>query len=60
MDDNTLSLYTKGMATREILAMFKEIYDVDVSSILISKVANAVLGKVIEWQYHLLDTVSLS
>ncbi|EHC83997.1 hypothetical protein LTSEMON_6475 [Salmonella enterica subsp. enterica serovar Montevideo str. S5-403] len=33
-----LSLYVKGMVTREISATFKEMYDADVSLTLISKV----------------------
>ncbi|EIQ4656893.1 TPA: transposase [Escherichia coli] len=32
----------KGMATREIVAIFKEMYDADVSPTLISKVTDAV------------------
>ena len=31
MDDKILSLYAKGMTTREIVATFKEMYDADVS-----------------------------
>ncbi|KGE36870.1 hypothetical protein GU39_22085, partial [Salmonella enterica subsp. enterica serovar Bareilly str. CFSAN000229] len=38
MDSQILSLYVKGMVTREISATFKEIYDADVSLTLISKV----------------------
>jgi len=38
------------MSTREIVATFKEMYDADVSPTLISKVTNAVLEQVIEWQ----------
>lgn len=37
MDDKILSLYAKGMTTREIVATFKEMYDADVSPTLISK-----------------------
>lgn len=38
MDDKILSLYAKGMTTREIVATFKEMYGADVSASLISKV----------------------
>lgn len=38
MDDKILSLYAKGMTTREIVVTFKERYDADVSPTLISKV----------------------
>jgi len=57
MDDKILSLYSKGMTTREIVATFKEMYGADVSASLISKVTDAVLDKVIEWQSRPLDPV---
>lgn len=31
MDSQILSLYAKGMTTRDIVATFKEMYDADVS-----------------------------
>jgi len=57
MDDKILSLYAKGMTTRDIVATFKEMYDADVSATLISKVTDAVLEQVIEWQSRPLDAV---
>lgn len=57
MDDKILSLYAKGMTTREIVATFKEMYDADVSPSLISKVTDAVIDKVVEWQSRPLDPV---
>ena len=42
MDSQILSLYAKGMTTRDIVATFKEMYDADVSPTLISKVTDAV------------------
>ncbi|MBA6352873.1 IS256 family transposase [Colwellia sp. BRX9-1] len=50
MDDKILYLYSKGMTTRDIVATFKEMYDADVSPSLISRVTNAVIEQVIEWQ----------
>ena len=32
MDEQILSLYTKGMISREIVAFFKEIYDANFST----------------------------
>ncbi|EJW4862196.1 IS256 family transposase [Salmonella enterica] len=55
MDSQILSLYAKGMTTREIVATFKEIYDADVSPTLISKVTDAVKEQVTEWQNRQLD-----
>jgi transposase-like protein len=57
MDDKILSLYAKGMSTRDIVATFKEMYDADVSPTLVSKVTNAVIEQVVEWQSRPLDEV---
>ncbi|MDN2481417.1 IS256 family transposase [Vibrio agarivorans] len=57
MDDKILSLYAKGMTTREIVATFKDMYDADISASLISKVTDAVLEQVVEWQSRPLDAV---
>ncbi|EBU7357790.1 transposase, partial [Salmonella enterica subsp. enterica serovar Poona] len=55
MDNQILSLYAKGMTTREIAAAFKELYDADVSPALVSKVTDAVMELVVEWQNRPLD-----
>ncbi|WP_350238815.1 IS256 family transposase [Pectobacterium colocasium] len=57
MDNQILSLYAKGMTTREIVATFKELYDSDVSPALISKVTDAVMEQVVEWQNRPLDSL---
>ena len=57
MDSQILSLYAKGMTTREIVATFKEMYDADVSATLISKVTDAVKEQVTEWQNRPLDSL---
>ena len=57
MDDKILCLYAKGMTTREIVATFKEMYDADVSAPLISKVTDAVIEQVVEWQSRPLDAI---
>ncbi|ELG03289.1 hypothetical protein A1S5_00027 [Escherichia coli KTE48] len=57
IDNQILSLYAKGMTTREIAAAFKELYDADVSPALISKVTDAVMEQVVEWQNRPLDAV---
>jgi transposase-like protein len=54
-DDQILALYARGMSTRDIVATFKEMYDADVSATLISKVTDAVLEQVLEWQARPLD-----
>lgn len=57
MDSQILSLYAKGMTTREIVATFKEMYDADVSPTLISKVTDAVKEQVAEWQNRPLNAL---
>ena len=57
MDSQILSLYAKGMTTREIVSTFKEMYDADVSPTLISKVTDAVKEQVTEWQNRPLNSL---
>ena len=57
MDDKILFLYAQGMTTREIVETFKEMYGADVSASLISKVTDAVIEQVVEWQSRPLDAV---
>ncbi len=57
MDEQILTLYAKGMSTRDISACFKEMYGADVSAGLISKVTNTVMEQIIEWQNRPLDSV---
>ncbi len=57
MSDKILFLYAQGMTTREIVIAFKDLYGADVSASLISKVTDAVIEQVIEWQSRPLDPV---
>lgn len=57
MDDVIHCLYAKGMTTREIVDTFKEMYAADVSPTLISKVINAVIEQVVEWQSRPLESI---
>lgn len=52
-----LFLYAKGMKTREITITFKEMYDVDISPTLISKVTDSVKEQVVEWQNRPLENL---
>jgi len=57
MDDQILSLYARGMSTRDIVDAFQEMYGAEVSAGLVSKVTNAVMEQVIAWQNRPLDAV---
>ena len=56
-DEKVLSLYARGMTTREIQGHLQEIYDVEVSPSLISRVTDAVMDEVKAWQNRPLDVV---
>lgn len=49
-DDKILSLYARGLSTREIQGHLEELYGTEVSPTLISNVTDAVLETVTEWQ----------
>jgi transposase-like protein len=54
-DDQILCLYAKGMTTRQIVETFQEMYGADVSATLVSKVTEAVIDQMTEWQSRPLD-----
>ena len=57
MDDKILWLYAQGMSTRDIVQAFDEWYGADISPTLISRVTNAVIEQVVEWQSRPLDAI---
>ncbi len=54
-DDKILSMYARGMTTREIQGHLQEIYGVEVSPSLISEVTDAVIEEVKAWQTRPLE-----
>jgi transposase-like protein len=56
-DDRIISLYARGLSVREIQGHLLELYGVEVSPDLISRVTDAVLEEVREWQNRPLDPV---
>lgn len=56
-DDRILSLYARGMTTRDIQAHFLETYGVEVSATFISQMTNAVMEEVKAWQNRPLDSL---
>jgi putative transposase len=56
-DDKILSLYARGMTTRQIQQHLEEIYQVEVSPSLISTVTDAIIDEVKAWQSRPLDAV---
>ena len=56
-NDRIIALYARGMSTRDIRAHLREMYDVDVSPDLISRVTDGVVEELQEWQARPLDRV---
>ncbi len=56
-DERIVSLYARGMTVREIRGHLQELYGIEVSPDLISRVTDAVLDEVREWQNRPLDPV---
>ena len=56
-DDKILSMYSRGMTTREIQSHLEEIYGVEVSPALISTVTDAVVDEVKSWQGRPLESL---
>jgi len=56
-DDKILSMYARGMTTREIQGHLQEMYGVEVSPTLISSVTDAVMEEVKAWQSRPLEPV---
>lgn len=57
LDSKIIYLYSQGSTTREIVDTLDELYGTDISPTLVSRVTDAVLSDVIEWQSRTLDEV---
>ncbi len=56
-DDKIISMYARGMTTREITGHLRELYGIDASPDLISAVTDAVLEEIAAWQARPLEPV---
>src|ERR671913_907178 len=56
-DDRIVSMYARGMSTREIQGHLRELYGLEVSPDLVSAVTDAVLDEVAEWQNRPLEAL---
>ncbi len=54
-DEKIISMYARGMSTREIVGHLRELYGIDVSPDLISAVTDAVLEEIAIWQARPLE-----
>lgn len=57
LEDQIIAMYAKGMTTRDIEDHMRDIYGIDVSPTMVSKVTDKVLPLVAEWQSRPLDRI---
>jgi hypothetical protein len=57
LDDKIIALYARGMSVRDVRGHLEELYGLEVSPDLISRVTDAVLDEVKEWRARALDAV---
>jgi putative transposase len=56
-DDKIIAMYARGMTVREIQGYLAEMYAMDVSADLISRVSDAVMSEVTTWQTRALESM---
>ena len=57
MEDKILSLYACGMSQRDIAEQVKELYDVEISPELVTKITEKIMPEVTAWQNRPLEAV---
>lgn len=57
LDKKVISLYAKGMSTRDITAEIEDLYGISLSPTMISKITDKVVSSAIEWQNRVLDEI---
>jgi len=57
LEDQIIAMYAKGMSTRDIESHMRDIYGIDVSPTMVSKVTDKILPVVTEWQSRPLERI---
>ncbi|WP_457642097.1 IS256 family transposase [Persephonella sp.] len=57
LENKIIALYAKGMSTRDIQQLLSDMYGIDTSPSLISKITDRLFPKIKEWQNRSLDSV---
>jgi putative transposase len=57
MEEKILSLYSCGMSQRDIAEQIKNLYDVEISPELVSKISEKIMPEVAAWQNRALEAV---
>lgn len=57
LEDQIIAMYAKGMTTRDIEDHMRDIYGIDVSPVMVSKVTDKIMPMIAEWQSRPLERV---
>ena len=57
IEDKIISLYGRGLSTREINEQIQDLYGIEISSTMVSNITDQILPKIKEWQERPLDCV---
>ncbi|MGM9978730.1 MAG: IS256 family transposase [Clostridium sp.] len=57
LDKKVIGLYARGMSTRDIQSELEELYGIDISPSMISKITDKVMSGAAEWQNRMLDKI---
>lgn len=57
LEEKIISMYAKGMTTRDINSHMKDIYGVDISSTMVSNITDKIMPLVKEWQVRPLENI---
>ena len=57
IDNKIISMYARGMSLRDIEKQVKEMYDVNMSDSLISRIIDKIIPEIKEWQNRSLDPI---
>lgn len=57
LEEQIISMYAKGMSTRDIEEQMRDIYGIDVSPTLVSRITDKIMPQVAEWQSRPLDAI---
>ena len=57
MEEKILALYASGMSQQDIAEQIKELYDVEISSELVTKITEKIMPEVTAWQNRPLEKI---
>lgn len=57
IEDKIISLYERGLSTREINEQIQDLYGIEVSSTMVSNITDQILPKIKEWQNRPLESI---